>query len=59
MADSFGPRTFFVGQVLCGMAAHGDILTDADIEYAIQVADRTLDKMAWPNGKPEKLMMGE
>lgn len=57
MADSFGPRTFFVGQVLCGMAAHGDIITDTEIAYAIQVADKTMDKMTWPNGEPERLEM--
>lgn len=47
MAESFGPRTYLVGQILNGMAANPNTmgLNDYKVLMAIEMADTALDLM--------------
>ncbi len=58
MAESFGPRTYLVGQVL-PVLLHGMgkvVLTPRErldcVQAAIEIVDLTLERMQWPNGRP-------
>ena len=54
MTASFGPRTFLVGQLIPAvMAAHPSMPEDEQIATAIRMADETLEKMQWPDGRPD------
>ena len=54
MSESIGPRTYLVGKILpkllFSFGAPDDCVTEA-----IRLADLTLDKMQWPNGKPNEV----
>lgn len=56
MADSFGPRTYLVGQILPILLPDRKDSTDettlAVIDAAIRLADMVMERMQWPNGKP-------
>lgn len=53
---SFGPRTYFVGLILSALIQREGLLSRPSkdlIDEAIRIADLTLERMQWPDGRPE------
>ncbi len=52
MADSYGPRIYLVGRILSALLTKPWSDHDECVNEAIRLADLTLDKLTWPDGKP-------
>ena len=61
MSESIGPRMYLVGKVLQGLCASSSINwqcpAEKVAEHVVGLVDAVLDKMQWPNGKPETVTL--